>query len=206
VSPKKKAAKTTQNPTITIELGLGSRKSNAPGRKSTANIPTTSAGEPTRMARVKRLRTRVSIVRRVSTAHCRSAPGGARLATPGSARRNRRARRRTRSGGGRFEMRAVRTARRSSRRECSRFVQGTDEADPATWRHEDDPIAHREVFARVCREHHGGRAVGEVAQPADNLGARHRVEAGRRLVEEEHLRRGQQLDGDAGALPLAAAQ
>ena len=46
MSPKKKAAKTIQKPIITIELGLGCPKSNAPGRKSTANIATTSAGDP----------------------------------------------------------------------------------------------------------------------------------------------------------------
>jgi hypothetical protein len=114
----------------------------------------------------------------------------------------------TRSDGGRFEIRepAVQLGDRVDMKVLSRFVQGTDEADTATGRHEDDAIAHREVFARVSREHHGRRTVGQVAQPADHLGARHRVEAGRRLVEEEHLRRGQQLDGDAGALPLPAAQ
>ena len=53
MSPKKKAAKTIQKPIITIELGLGCPKSNAPGRKRTANIATTSAGEPSRIASVK---------------------------------------------------------------------------------------------------------------------------------------------------------
>ena len=70
MSPKKKAAKTIQKPIITIELGVGCPKSNAPGRKSTANIATTSAGDPSRIAIVRRLRTNVSSVRWVSTAHC----------------------------------------------------------------------------------------------------------------------------------------
>ena len=60
--PKKKAAKTIQKPIITIELGLGSLDSNAPGRKRIANMPTTSTGDATRIARVKGLRTNVSAV------------------------------------------------------------------------------------------------------------------------------------------------
>ena len=55
-------------------------------------------------------------------------------------------------------------------------------------------------------EHDRRRPVGELAQAGDQLGARDRVEAGRRLVEEEDVRIGEQLDGDAGALALPAAQ
>jgi hypothetical protein len=46
----------------------------------------------------------------------------------------------------------------------------------------------------------------EVAQPCDQLDAGDRVEARCRLVEEEDVRIGQQLDGDAGALALPAAE
>jgi hypothetical protein len=43
-------------------------------------------------------------------------------------------------------------------------------------------------------------------QHPNELRAARRVEAGRRLVEEEHVRTGQQLDRDARALPLAAGE
>ena len=55
-------------------------------------------------------------------------------------------------------------------------------------------------------EHDGGRPVGELAQAGDQLRAGDRVEARCRLVEEEDVRIGEQLDGDAGALALPAAQ
>ena len=64
----------------------------------------------------------------------------------------------------------------------------------------------RQVVDRVRREHDRRRPVGELAQAGDQLGARDRVEARRRLVEEEHVRIGEQLDGDAGPLALPAAQ
>ena len=40
----------------------------------------------------------------------------------------------------------------------------------------------------------------------DELRARDGIEARRRLVEEEHARIREQLDGDAGALPLPTTQ
>ena len=67
-------------------------------------------------------------------------------------------------------------------------------------------IALVEVLDGVGGEHHGRRAVGEVAETRDDLGARDRVEPGRRLVEEEDVRVREQLDGDAGALALPAAE
>ena len=55
-------------------------------------------------------------------------------------------------------------------------------------------------------EHDRRRPVGELAQAGDQLGAGDRVEARGRLVEEEDVGIGEQLDGDAGAFALAAAQ
>ena len=75
MSPKKKPPNAIQKTIMTTALGFGSAKSNAPDRKSTANMATTIAGEPSRMASVSRLRTSVSAVRRVSTANWRNIPG-----------------------------------------------------------------------------------------------------------------------------------
>ena len=80
MSPKKKAAKTTQKPIITIELRLGSEV-NAPGRNRMANMPTTIAGDPSRIASVRWLRTKVSSVRRVRTPHCVNPLATGRLTT-----------------------------------------------------------------------------------------------------------------------------
>ena len=49
------------------------------------------------------------------------------------------------------------------------------------------------------------RAVGELAQMGDQLRAGDGVEAGGRLVEEEDVRVGEQLGGDAGPFALTAA-
>ena len=87
-----------------------------------------------------------------------------------------------------------------------RLVDGSDEAHSPTLCHEHDAIALGEVVDRVGGEHDRRRPVGKLAQVGDQLRARDRVEAGRRLVEEEDVRIGQQLDGDAGALALPAAQ
>ena len=69
--PKKNPAKATQN---TIWAGLTSAapcRSNAPGWNSMPIIAVTSTGEPSKMARVSRLRTSKSALRRVSSHHCR---------------------------------------------------------------------------------------------------------------------------------------
>ena len=87
-----------------------------------------------------------------------------------------------------------------------RLVDGPDEAHSPTSRHEHDAIAQGEVIDRVRGEHDGGRPVGELAQAADQLRAGDWVEARCRLIEEEDVRIGEQLDGDAGALALPAAQ
>ncbi len=55
-------------------------------------------------------------------------------------------------------------------------------------------------------EHDRRRAVGQLAQVGDQLRAGDGVEARGRLVEEEDVRVGEQLDGDAGPLALPAAQ
>ena len=209
MSPKKNAANTTQKPIITIELGLGSSKSNAPGRNRIANMPTTSAGDPTRIANVKRLCTNVSNVRRVRTAHCvhpfatgrlttgRAPSAGAAPASAGRAtgRSGVRARPSGCRAPGSIRPRTGRAPRRRSRR--SRRV-------PA--QHEHDAIARREVLDGVGREHDGRGLVRESAQSSDQFCTRDRIEPGRRLVQEEDVRIGEQLDGDAGALALPAAQ
>jgi hypothetical protein len=74
VRPKKKPAKAVQNAIITAADGSGSTASNAPGLNRTANIAITRAGDPKVMARVSRFRRSSSRLRRVSTAHWRSAP------------------------------------------------------------------------------------------------------------------------------------
>ena len=89
---------------------------------------------------------------------------------------------------------------------CERLVDRADEADPTTARHEHDLVASGEVVDRVGGEHDGRRPVGELAQAGDQLGAGDGVEAGGRLVEEEDVGIGEQLDGDAGALALTTAQ
>ena len=209
MSPKKKAAKTTQKPIITIELGLGSWKSNAPGRKRMANMPTTSAGDPSRIASVKRLRTNVSSVRRVRTPHCVSPLATGRLITSratGVGRRHGGGRAGCVGGAVQVGQAAVELRDRADPELLERLVDGPDEAHSPTSRHEHDAIALREVLDRVRGEHDRRRPVGELAQVGDQLRARDRVEAGRRLVEEEDVRIGEQLDGDAGALALPAAQ
>jgi hypothetical protein len=61
-----------------VAVGLGFAGSNASGRNSTANIRTIITGDPTRMASVSGLRSRMSTFRRVSTHHWRSGPTGGR--------------------------------------------------------------------------------------------------------------------------------
>lgn len=47
--PKKKPPNAIQNMIIAMAEGLGSSKSNAPGRKRMTNIATNIAGDPSRM-------------------------------------------------------------------------------------------------------------------------------------------------------------
>jgi len=75
VRPKKKPAKATQKTIWAGPTPTAPRPSNAPGWNSTAIIAVTSTGEPSNMARVSRLRTRTSALRRVSSHHCRKTPG-----------------------------------------------------------------------------------------------------------------------------------
>ena len=173
-------------------------------------MPTTSAGDASRIASVNGLRTNVSSVRRVRTLHCVNPLATGRLFTSRAAgvgrRRPRRSRPRRTAVAVRIGQAAVELRDRADPEVLERFVDGADEADSPTPRHEHDAIAQREVLDRVRREHDGRRPVGQLAQVGDQLRARGRVEAGRRLVEEEHARFGEELDGDAGALALPAAQ
>ena len=210
MSPKKNAAKTIQKPIITIELGLGSWKSNAPGRKRTANMPTTSTGDPSRIASVKRVaHERLERPAGEDTPLREPARHGP-LAHVSRTACRRRARRRPCAGAcvgaSRVGQAAVELRDRADPEVLERFVDGADEADSPAAGHEHDAIALREVLDRVRGEHDRRRPVGQLAQVGDELRARGRVEAGRRLVEEEHARIGEQLDGDAGALALPAAQ
>ena len=88
--------------------------------------------------------------------------------------------------------------------EC--LIHGPDEAESPTACHAHDAIAGSEVVDRVRGEHDRRRPVGEFAQAADQLGAGDRVEARRRLIQEEDVRVRQQLDRDARALALTSAQ
>ena len=76
--PKKKPAKATQKTIWDGPTTAAPRPSNAPGRNSTAIIAVTSTGEPSKMARVSRLRTSTSALRRVSSHHCRRTLGECR--------------------------------------------------------------------------------------------------------------------------------
>ena len=172
-------------------------------------MPTTSAGDPTRIASVKRLRTSVSSVRRVRTPHCVSPLATGRLidvSGTGVGRRHGGGRAGCVGGAVRIGQAAVELRDRADPELLERLVDGPDEAHSPTSRHEHDAIAQREVLDRVRGEHDRRRPVGELAQAGDQLRARDRVEARRRLVEEEDVRIGEQLDGDAGALALPAAQ
>ena len=171
-------------------------------------MATTSAGDPTRIASVKRLRTSISSVRRVRTPHCVSplATGrviGSRGAVTGAGAAAARGRRR---GAVRVGQAPVELGDRADPELRERLVDGPDEAHSTTSCHEHDAIAQRQVIDRVGGEHDRGGAVGELTQAGDELGARDRVETRCRLVEEEDVRVGEQLDGDAGALALPAAQ
>ena len=173
-------------------------------------MPTTSAGDPTRIASVKRLRTNVSSVRRVRTPHCVSPLATGRLITSrdaASGAGTRGGRAALRDGGAvQVGQAAVELRDRADPELLERLVDGSDEAHSPAARHEHDAIARGEVLDRVRGEHDRRRPVGELAQAGDQLRARDGVEAGRRLVEEEDVRIGEQLDGDAGALALPAAQ
>lgn len=67
--PKKKTLKAIQKTIMITAVGLGFATSKAPGLKSTANIATTMAGDPSRIAIVRRLFKSVADVRRVRTCH-----------------------------------------------------------------------------------------------------------------------------------------
>lgn len=82
VSPKKNAPNAIQNMIIAVDPGSGAAGSNAPARNSTANIATIITGDPANTATDSRLCTNSAVVRRVSSAHWRTAPTrGGRCAT-----------------------------------------------------------------------------------------------------------------------------
>ena len=173
-------------------------------------MPTTSAGDASRIASVKRV-AHEGLERAAGEDAPLGEPVRHRPLDHGSAGvgvvRRRGGSRPTSVGGAvRIGEAAVELRDRADPEVLERLVDGADEADTPTPRHEHDAIAPGEVLDRVRGEHDRRRPVGELAQVDDQLRARGRVEARRRLVEEEHLRFGEQLDGDAGALALAAAQ
>ena len=173
-------------------------------------MPTTSAGEPRRIASVKRLRTIVSSVRRVRTRHWVS-PLATRSADARRAvgvglpagRRPRRLPVGLRSSIGHA---AVEVGDRADLEALECLVERADESDSSTACHEHDAVARGEVLDGVRREHNRRRSVGQLAKPSDQLRARDRVEARRRLVEEEDVRMREQLDGDARPLALSTAE
>ena len=175
-------------------------------------MATTSAGDPTRIASVKRLRTRVSSVRWVRTPHCVSPLATGRLIDVSGTVRRAPARVGCGAGRGRrvpseIGQAAVELGRPSSTPKCS-SASSTVPTKPTR-----PPRAMntmRSHSARSSTECVVNTTVAErsasCAQAGDQLRARDRVEARRRLVEEEDVRIGEQLDGDAGALALPAAQ
>ena len=86
---------------------------------------------------------------------------------------------------------AVERGHRADLKLLERFVDGADEADSPTPRHEHDAVAQTEVLDRVRGEHDGRRLVSKLPQVADQLRAGGRVEARRRLVQEEGVRLGE---------------
>ena len=73
--------------------------------------------------------------------------------------------------------------------------------------HDPDPVGERGRLVHVVRrEDERHAAVAQLAQPVPDEEARRRVEAGRRLVEEEHLRRVHQRARDHHPLRLAARE
>ena len=87
-----------------------------------------------------------------------------------------------------------------------RFGDGPHEADSPAPRHEHDAIAQREVRDRVRSEDDCPRSVGKLSQVDDQVRACGGVEAGGRLVQKEDARFGKELDGNAGAFALPAAE
>ena len=172
-------------------------------------MPTTSTGDAIRIASVNGLRTNVSAVRRVSTFHCVERAGdGTPLDVSSAPVRSRTDRDRTgvvcrRVGIGQA---VVEPGDGAYPEVLQRGVDGADERHPSAARHEDDAIAQREVVGRMRREHDGRGTIGQRAQVGDQFGAGRRVQPGRRLVEEQHARLGQQFGGDAGPFALSPAQ
>ena len=208
--PKKNAAKTIQKPIITIELGLGSWKSNAPGRKRMANMPTTSTGEASRIASVKRVAHECLERPSCENTPLREPVRDRPLLHVGATGVGRRRRRWSVSAAYVWFVRigeaAVELPNRVDLEVLERFVDGPDEADSPTSREEHDAIAQRQVRNRVRGEHDGRGSVGQLPHVADELRAGGRVETGRRLVQEQHAGFGEQLDGNAGPLALPSAQ
>jgi hypothetical protein len=76
---------------------------------------------------------------------------------------------------------------------------------PAGCEHE-EPVAHVQAEHAVGDHDDGPAVVGEAAQHVHHRAVHAGVEAGGRLVEEQQRRLGQQLQGDADALALAAGE
>ena len=188
-------------------------------------MATTRAGAPSMIARVRRLRVSTSRLRRQSTAHCRTPtdqwrtnrsrfgpPGSPAVLPPGA----RGERPRDRRGTGRTVGRHAGVARvghqlvdlgdEGDAEERERVVGGAMEGQTATAAEHHDAVAVRRssglwvVNATV------------VPSPARRPSVLMRARAvpgsrpGGRLVEEEGAGPGQELDGDADPLALAAAE
>src|SRR5512132_1533291 len=201
-----------------VALGLGSAKSNAPGLKSTTSISTTSTGEPSRIASVSRLRTRMSRLRRVSTAHCRSGPSGC---APGG-RSGRGARAACWAScdtpgwvgdlgeaAGPFRGRGLTGEALvhlvvADLEVVDRRLGRPDEGAMAVAGEDDQLVADGKILHRVRREHDRPAGVGKPVQQSQEFPGGRGIEPRARLVEEEDVRLGQQLDRDARPLSLAA--
>ena len=173
-------------------------------------MPTTSAGDATRIASVSRLRSRISNVRRVSTLHCVSALATGRPGAPWFATSGGEARWCAHVGDIAVEdgQASVELRDRAGIELLERIGEHSDEGHSSATRHEHDAVAGREVLWTECVVNttspigRPGRAGGRV-HPRSVTG----IEAGGRLVEGKKAGRvGEQLDGDRGALALPAAQ
>ena len=178
--------------------------SNAPRLNSVAIIAVTSTGEPSRMARVSRLRTRTSTLRRVSSHHCRTMP--VRLTSERVAGMGRRAEPAPCFGSPaaareslRPDLRGVLTQRaaRIPRRDlvhaevAPSLGRAAGEGQVAVASQEYHPVTPVDAGRLVRREDDGDSALAESAQQPHHVGRGRRIEPGGGFVEEEKAWPGQ---------------
>ena len=83
------------------------------------------------------------------------------------------------------------------------LLDGADERQAAA-DHDGDVVGDAlELLEPVRRQQHGAAAVGQAAQVVDHLAGRERIEAARRLVEDDHVRVVHQGAGDGEPGPHA---